>query len=211
MWSECEPRLRVHQRFHGMTGISGIWNGSTLAIAQAVFNFLLHIYLSLCQKSSHNSPGVTTLSSRHSSTKILMQVKKPWGCVGITHQELGGLQRLFLQFPPQHLNRGKEAGEIQMYSSAGLQAFLAMLVLDLLSPWRKIKIFKQKILKKILVPSFFILASHEVHRKDLHVTGKAFAYYWILSFLVSQKPRVLTKFGEGRESDWLHPLFSLLL
>lgn len=80
-------------------------------------------------------------------------------------------------FPPQHLNRGKEASEIQMYSSAGLQAFLAMLALDLLCPQRKIKFFKQKILKKILVPSFFILASHEVHRKDLHVTGKAFAYY----------------------------------
>lgn len=72
LWSEHEPRLRVHQMFLGMAGISCIWNGSTLAIAQAIFNFLLHIYPSLCQKSSHNSPGVTTPSSRHSSPKILM-------------------------------------------------------------------------------------------------------------------------------------------
>lgn len=109
-------------------------------------------------------------------------------------------------FPPQHLNRGKEAGEIQMYSSAGLQAFLAMLALDLLCPRRKIKFFKQKILKKILVPSFFILASHEVHRKDLHVTGKAFACYCILSFLVSQKPKNLEK-AESL-TDYIHCFLS---
>lgn len=69
MWREYEPRLRVHQRFLGMAGISCIWNGSALAIAQAGFNFLLHI---CCYVRNHPIAVLVPPVQALSSTKILI-------------------------------------------------------------------------------------------------------------------------------------------